>query len=290
MTSLFEDFDFSLLSSPDFKEDAVREELIVPLLRELGYSAFSSNKIIRSKALTHPFVYIGTRQHKIHIIPDYLLQIDGMNKWIMDAKAPRENILKGANVEQAFSYSIHPDVRVKLYALCNGRMFTLFHVSKIEPILQFSLQDIKHYWNNLYKELSPIALTKPELLTYHPDFGLWFLKTGMRIDSNIYFPCASVGFIARLSDNEYSIVLNFGTKEDALAISFDFDTDKCNQLINIAPEPQKTILIKKLSSYPFKTVLDDPILVTIKAVLGSTVHSNDEEDYIPLIVQEFTEC
>ncbi len=32
MTELFTSFDFSVLDSPEFKEDAVREELIAPLV------------------------------------------------------------------------------------------------------------------------------------------------------------------------------------------------------------------------------------------------------------------
>ena len=55
-TNIYQDFDFQLLNDPDFKEDSVREALIKPLLNALGYSASSSNKIIRSKGLTDPYV------------------------------------------------------------------------------------------------------------------------------------------------------------------------------------------------------------------------------------------
>jgi hypothetical protein len=41
--SPLEDFDFALLDSPDFKEDAVREEIIHPLLNALGYAASGPN-------------------------------------------------------------------------------------------------------------------------------------------------------------------------------------------------------------------------------------------------------
>jgi len=36
---LFNDFDSRLLDDAGFKEDSVREELIAPLLKALGYSA-----------------------------------------------------------------------------------------------------------------------------------------------------------------------------------------------------------------------------------------------------------
>ncbi len=47
-------FDFNLVDSPGFKEDSVREEIIHPLLKALGYAASGPNQIIRSKEFT-PF-------------------------------------------------------------------------------------------------------------------------------------------------------------------------------------------------------------------------------------------
>jgi hypothetical protein len=77
--SIFCNFDFSLLDSPEFKEDSVREEIILPILKHLGYNASGKNKIIRSKTLVHPCVYIGTHKHEISIIPDYLMQFNDNN-------------------------------------------------------------------------------------------------------------------------------------------------------------------------------------------------------------------
>jgi len=57
---MFSDFDYSILDDPEFKEDSVREELIVPLIKELGYSASGENKVIRSRQLKHPFISIGS--------------------------------------------------------------------------------------------------------------------------------------------------------------------------------------------------------------------------------------
>lgn len=71
--NIYKKFDFSLLDSPDFKEDSVREELILPLLKNLKYSITGRNRIIRSKSLEHPFVKTGSRKRNIHSVPDYLL-------------------------------------------------------------------------------------------------------------------------------------------------------------------------------------------------------------------------
>lgn len=111
---MFEDFDFSLLDSPEFKEDSVREELILP--------------IIRSKTLEHPYVSIGSQPRKISIIPDYVFLSDDKPYWVLDAKSPSEKIRKSEHVEQAYSYAIHPEIRADLYALCNGKEFILYSI------------------------------------------------------------------------------------------------------------------------------------------------------------------
>jgi predicted type IV restriction endonuclease len=107
MAGLFGDFDFTLLDDPEFGEDAVREELVVPLLAALGYTASPPDRIIRSRKLEHPFVLFGTVRKGITIIPDYLLERDGAYAWVLDAKGPGENIDTGKNVEQAYSYAMH---------------------------------------------------------------------------------------------------------------------------------------------------------------------------------------
>ncbi len=66
-------FDFTQLNSPDFKEDSVREILILPLLFALGYQ---NNQIVRSKTLQHPFLKVGSKKRPINLIPDYLLKLE----------------------------------------------------------------------------------------------------------------------------------------------------------------------------------------------------------------------
>lgn len=159
---LFENFDFSLLESPDFKEDSVRETLITPLLNALGYSAtYPKSRIIRSKMLTHPFVTVGANSRRqIKSVPDYLLETDGKYQWVLDAKAPTENITGGDNLEQVYFYAIHPEVRVKYYALCNGREFALFQIESQEPILHFHLSEIEKHWKKLLETLGDRAFQK----------------------------------------------------------------------------------------------------------------------------------
>ncbi|MEY3218786.1 MAG: hypothetical protein RIT27_143 [Pseudomonadota bacterium] len=163
MLEILKNVDFSQLNSPDFKEDSVREVLILPLLQALGYQ---QSQIVRSKSLQHPFLKVGSKKRKIILIPDYLLKVADNYAWVLDAKAPNEEIKSGDNVEQVYSYSIHPEVRSKFFALCNGRAFSLFRQDTPEPILYFELADIADYWEILNNYLSPNSFQSGKTFTY----------------------------------------------------------------------------------------------------------------------------
>lgn len=72
---MFSEFDFCVLDQGDFKEDAVREELINPIIKRLGYKATGINRIHYSKHLIHPFVKVGSKSREITCIPDYLFSV-----------------------------------------------------------------------------------------------------------------------------------------------------------------------------------------------------------------------
>ncbi|MGI0482152.1 DNA methyltransferase [Geminocystis sp. CENA526] len=153
MVNIFSHLDFkSIKNNPDFKEDSVREVIILPLLNSLGYT---ENNIIRSKTLQHPFLKIGSKKRKINLIPDYLLKIENNYAWVLDAKAPNENIKDGDNIEQVYSYATHPEVRSNYFALCNGLEFSLFKTSGTDtPILFFSIDQLNYYYEKLSQYLS----------------------------------------------------------------------------------------------------------------------------------------
>lgn len=168
--TLFQDFDFSLLNDPDFKEDSVREELILPLLKALSYKSYGGhNRIIRSKSLVHPFVKVGSGKRNIHIIPDYLLEVNGRYSFVLDAKSPKESITNH-HLEQAYFYAIHPDIRVEYYGLCNGKKFIIQRITDKKPTLYFHLSEISKYWTKLKQILSPDAFIQYHLIKEKPIF------------------------------------------------------------------------------------------------------------------------
>jgi DNA modification methylase len=152
--NLFQEIDFQfLLEDKEFKEDSVREVIILPLLKAMGYE---EKNIIRSKTLQHPYLTIGSKRKPVTLIPDYALKIDKSYVWILDAKSPGEPIKTGKHVEQAFSYACHPEIRSNFFALCNGHEFSLFKTFEdSSPILYFEISKVNEVWEDLLSLLSP---------------------------------------------------------------------------------------------------------------------------------------
>lgn len=161
--NIFNNFKLSSLNDPDFKEDSVREVIINPILNNLGYT---NENIVRSKTLHHPFLKIGSQKRKVNIVPDYLLKVENNYAWVLDAKSPTEEIKQGDNIEQIYSYAIHPEIRAKYFSLCNGKEFILFRNDKENPVLFFDISDINRYWEKLELLLSPSSFQKGKAFSY----------------------------------------------------------------------------------------------------------------------------
>ncbi|MFN0048367.1 MAG: DNA methyltransferase [Cytophagales bacterium] len=170
MKGLFQNFDFHRLESADFKEDSVRETIILPILHYLG---FKDSEIVRSKSLAHPFLKVGSQKRQVNLVPDYLLQVDGLNAWVLDAKAPKENINTGEHTEQIYSYAIHPEIRTKFFALCNGFEFVLYRDTEAKPILIFPIKDWDFYYEKLESYVARGAFSKISTLSYEAESVLF---------------------------------------------------------------------------------------------------------------------
>lgn len=150
-------------SDPHFKEDSVREVIILPILKQLGYE---QQNIIRSKSLKHPFIKIGSKKRPIKLVPDYSLKVENNFAWVLDAKSPDERVTNSDNIEQVYSYSEHPEIRSTYFALCNGLEFALYRKEIKEPILYFAMNEVEHYWDKLKLFLSPDSFQVGKNITY----------------------------------------------------------------------------------------------------------------------------
>src|SRR5439155_9662094 len=101
----------------------VREEILTPLLKALGYGT-EAKRIIRNNTLRHPFLKYGHREIPIRSEADYILVIDGIHRWVLEAKPPEP--ITDNDVHQAYSYTVHPEVNGIYFAVCNGRECRLY--------------------------------------------------------------------------------------------------------------------------------------------------------------------
>jgi hypothetical protein len=288
--SLYSSFDWRLLDDPGFKEDSVREELISPLLVRLGYSASGANRIHRSKAVKHPFVYLGSRSYRIELIPDYLFQVAKEYRWVLDAKAPSESTRQGRNAQQAYSYAIHPEIRVRHFALCNGRDFTVFDIHTLVPTLDLPLRSIHEHWRQLAELLGPEAfLTAPDGL--NPDLGLHLHRLGMSHFETLHFVLIAVPLIARVTEASYTVGGTYEFGEERFCASFDFDAALLPQLMDILPADARAMAQDQLSRSPFKADLRTFLPhATISCELGKVVEwTHDKtEAFCPFHVTKFS--
>ena len=281
------DFDFKLLEDSEFKEDSVREEIILPIIKELNYTSSKPHQIIRSRNLSHPFVSIGSQSRKINIVPDYLFEVNGKPAWILDAKSPSEVLTKSKHVEQAYSYAIHPEVRVNYYALCNGKEFVLYHINELKPILHFNIIELSLYIEELKKFLLPENVLKSDNKLYKKDLGLHLKRLGFK-DYILLFRNVPITSITQLDPNMLTFGGTIELENDKYVASFDFNENILHQLNEKIPnEAINKLKIRNTEHRIGIKFPDRAFLVDVECKIGEDLQENDKEIFQPLIVTNF---
>lgn len=214
---------------------------------------------------------------------------EGGTHWVLDAKSPTEEIEKSKHVEQAYSYAIHPEVRSKYYALCNGGMFSLYSINKFKPILIFDLQNIKQHWDVLYRLLNPELKANDEIMEYCPDYGIHMLKLGVSPGFTYLGLAVNINHIAKVEDGLYttSTVL---TGDNNFIVSIDFNEKQLETLLSMQPNRLAEIVKDALKRQPYYVLLkDDELKFGVCASLSGMYQENAEEQYAPFVVEEFME-
>ncbi len=283
--NVLEGFDFELINSPEFKEDSVREEIILPIIKGLGYNSNKPNQIIRSRKLLHPFVSIGSQKKDIYIIPDYLLEVNNKPAWILDAKAPTESLSKSKHIEQAYSYAIHSEVRVKFFALCNGIEFVLFNIEKIKPVLQFPVKALPLYWDTLKRILAPKNVFDPSNLDIKKDLGLHLKRLGFDSFGSLIFPDVPITHIGQMDPDFYTI--GGATIVDGVSyvVSFDFGENVFKQLKGKIPKEGYDILSKReVGNRRAVKFAEEVFFINVNCKIGEKLEENDKEIFLPMWV------
>lgn len=283
--NILEGFDFELLNSTEFKEDSVREEIILPIIKGLGYNASKPNQIIRSRNLLHPFVSIGSQRKDIYIIPDYLLEVNGKPAWILDAKSPTESLLKSKHVEQAYSYAIHSEVRVKFFALCNGIEFVLYNIEKIKPILHFPIEALPLYWDTLKGILAPENVFELSNLGIKKDLGLHLKRLGFDSFESLIFPEVPISHIGQMDPDFYTLGGAVVVDGVTYVVSFDFGENVFKQLNGMIPQSGYDILsIREVGRRRAVKFAEEVFFINVNCKIGEKLEENDKEIFLPMWV------
>ncbi|MBC8287591.1 MAG: type I restriction enzyme HsdR N-terminal domain-containing protein [Nitrospinae bacterium] len=158
---MFEPIEFENLNEAD-----IREEVIAPLLKELGYRSGSENNIIREQSLKYPRKFLGRKKPNkdplLRGVADYICVAGGKVQWVIEAKPPGVD-LDSNDIEQAYTYACHPEIRAIYFCVCNGKELRIYQTSQspdTPPIQCFLYEDFSNILGVIRGILGPEAILR----------------------------------------------------------------------------------------------------------------------------------
>ncbi|MER8553600.1 type I restriction enzyme HsdR N-terminal domain-containing protein [Mesorhizobium sp. M1217] len=155
-------------------ETDVREIIVRPLLTRLGYSHGTAANIRTEVPLRYDKAFLGrkkpTKDPALAGRADYICDVTSFGRWCVEVKAAGQPLTQD-DVEQAHTYSAHPEISASHFLLTNGREFLLFATGSLtSPLLRWQFEETDHVILNLFNIVGPNAIKKlRRLLT--PDVG-----------------------------------------------------------------------------------------------------------------------
>lgn len=167
---IFEPMNFENLNETD-----VREEILAPLIRLLGYRSGSEHNVIREQSLRYPRLFLGRKDSKkdphLRGKADYILEAGGKVRWVIEAKAPDSEI-NIDEIEQAWTYASHPEIRAVYFILSNGRELQIFQTNQgpsVGSILSLTYEQLNSPTD--YRTIENI-LSPASILRDHPEYQI----------------------------------------------------------------------------------------------------------------------
>lgn len=155
---IFEAHDIEAMNETD-----VREVIVRPLLRRLGYRQGSSANIRTELTLSYGKLFLGRKKDSDRDLrgrADYICEVLSAGKWVVEVKGP-DQPLTLEDAHQAHSYAAHPEVAGLFSLLTNGREFRLYRTSQPEtPILTWNVDQTEGQWVKIANLLSPAAIER----------------------------------------------------------------------------------------------------------------------------------
>lgn len=144
-------------------ETDVRENLVYPLLRMLGYRQGSPANIVTEKKLRYERHFLGRKKDTDPPLvgrADYICDVVGHGRWPVEVKPPSRPIAVD-DVQQAYSYAAHPEVGAVLFLVTNGRQFEVYRIGNADsPIYRWELSETMERLVALKNLLGPDAIKR----------------------------------------------------------------------------------------------------------------------------------
>lgn len=107
----------------NFSEADIREEVITPIIRMLGYEKNTDYEVEREETFETKEMFLNVGRKRIDL--DYLCNVRKNNFWLIEAKNGKNKELTEEELQQAYLYSLHPKVNCRYFAVTNGWFFNL---------------------------------------------------------------------------------------------------------------------------------------------------------------------
>jgi hypothetical protein len=214
----FENYDFRLLNEAD-----IREEIIAPFLRYLGYRSGTSANVIREQFLKYPKVFLGRKDSKkdpeLRGRADYICEVDKSIRWIIEAKPP-QGAITSDDVEQAYTYANHPEIRAVYFCLINGSKLKIYqtnHGPDAPPLMEMNYENLEKEFPKVQNLLGPEAIRR-DCPRVEPDVGNPIgkgLRSIVRVTNGLVVFTSSNSSNPKLSSilNELTLTISRGSIE-----------------------------------------------------------------------------
>ncbi len=156
----FPNYDFQQLNETD-----IREEIIAPLLRYLGYRSGTEHNVIREQSLSYPKSFLGRKKNTDPILrgrADYICEAYRQVRWVIEAKSPDASLNQDAQ-EQSWTYANHPEIRAIYFCLTNGQEFKIYQTNRgpeEAPVFQCGYDELESSLITIENILSPDSLLR----------------------------------------------------------------------------------------------------------------------------------
>jgi hypothetical protein len=155
--------DFARLNLDAMNESDVREEIVRPILKALGYSNGEQAYIETERTLQYERAFLGHKSAKdppLRGRADYECGVVSYGRWVVEAKGPNKPLTQD-DADQAHTYAAHPEIAADLYLITNGREFRLFQTSVPQnPAFTWGLLETPDRFDILENILGPDAVRK----------------------------------------------------------------------------------------------------------------------------------